>query len=71
MSHGLSVGVSDHYCVFLNQWEAPVRKWLWVLPAWCHFIIGSFNNKLKSTLDSVAPIITKSRKTKTFTPLEK
>ncbi len=39
-----------------------------VLPASCDFIVENFNNKLKSSLDSVAPLITKKVKTKP-TPL--
>ena len=31
-----------------------------ILPAPCDFIVDNFNNKLKSTLDSVAPLLTKT-----------
>ncbi len=39
-----------------------------ILPASCDFIVENFNNKLKSTLDSVAPLLTKTRKTKPTPP---
>ena len=39
-----------------------------ILPAPCDFIVDDFNNKLKSTLDSVAPLLTKTVKTKPTPP---
>ena len=39
-----------------------------VLPAPCDFIVDNFNCKLKSTLDSVAPLLTKTVKTKPVPP---
>ncbi|KAL7378551.1 hypothetical protein ABVT39_015497 [Epinephelus coioides] len=35
-----------------------------ILPAPCDFIVDNFNNKLKSTLDSVAPLLIKTIRTK-------
>ncbi|KAL7395907.1 hypothetical protein ABVT39_025211, partial [Epinephelus coioides] len=39
-----------------------------ILPAPCDFIVDSFNNKLKSTLDSVAPLLIKTIRTKPTPP---
>ncbi len=38
------------------------------LPASCDFIVDNLNSKLKSSLDSVAPLLTKTIKTKPTTP---
>lgn len=39
-----------------------------ILPAPCDFIVDNFNRKLKSTLDSVAPVVTKTIKSKPTPP---
>ncbi len=39
-----------------------------ILPASCDFIVDNFNSKLKSSLDSVAPLLTKTIKTKPTPP---
>ncbi|KAL7401198.1 hypothetical protein ABVT39_024753 [Epinephelus coioides] len=39
-----------------------------ILPAPCDFIVDNLNSKLKSTLDSVAPLLTKTIKTKPTPP---
>ncbi|KAL7394120.1 hypothetical protein ABVT39_020980 [Epinephelus coioides] len=39
-----------------------------ILPAPCDFIVDNFNSKLKSTLESVAPLLTKIIKTKPTPP---
>ena len=39
-----------------------------ILPAPCDFIVDSFNSKLKSALDSVAPLLTKTIKSKPKPP---
>lgn len=63
--------------ISFSQQEAPVRtirkcyltsevaaNFIEILPAPCDFIIHDFNNKLKSTPDSVAPLLTETIKTK-------
>ena len=39
-----------------------------ILPAPCDFMVDNFNRNLKSTLDSVAPLLTKTIKTKPTPP---
>ena len=42
-----------------------------ILPASCNFIVYNFNSRLKSTLDSVAPLLTKTIKRKPTPPWRK
>ena len=42
-----------------------------ILPAPCNFIVDNFNSRLKSTLDSVAPLLSKTVKTKPTPPWRK
>ena len=42
-----------------------------ILPASCNFIVYNFNSRLKSTLDSVAPLLTKTIKRKPTAPWRK
>ncbi len=58
----LTSGVTANFMETLHNTPAEI------LPASCDFIVGNFNGKLKSSLDSVAPLLTKTLKTKP-TPL--
>ena len=56
--HYLTSEVAANFMRILQSTPAEI------LPAPCKFIVDNFNSRLKSTLDSVAPLLTKTIKTK-------
>ncbi|KAL7385091.1 hypothetical protein ABVT39_015314 [Epinephelus coioides] len=60
--HYLTSEVAANFIQILQSTPAEI------LPAPCDFIVDSFNNKLKSTLDSVAPLLIKTIRTKPTPP---
>ena len=84
VSSVVDLAVSDHYCVFLpvrtvrkrdltSEVAANFIQILQstpaeILPTPCDFMVDNFNSNLKSTLDSVAPLLTKTIKKKPTPP---